>query len=182
MFDVLVFKETDDVLGPVPEVRVLGLEDHQVLRPVAVGIFLEGGADDAHFSVRLFQNDFDQLRGAVSGDDLILAQAEVSGGQEGIYVHSRRVLAYQAVKIGLHLVQHFPRRVVAVDQIAEIHHFRIAPVAAVPSLNQGQTGIVLRKKGFGDVQILNVVDFVPLLAVVQALGLDAGMVQHDDHL
>ena len=180
--DVCGAEEVHDLVGAVAEIRILRLHDHHLILGIAVGVLLEGGADHSQPALHVLHQELDQLRRAVAGDDLVLAHAEVSGSQQGVDVHPRRVLADQAVKVGLHLVQHLSGRIVAVDQVTEIQHFGIAPVAAVAPLDQGQALLLAGEQGLGDVQILDVVDLVPLLGVVQALGLDAGVIQHDDDL
>ena len=176
----LAAKEGHQVVGGIPEVRPRrGKAD---VGPVltAVGILLKCGADEAGDALQPGHQSLDQLRRAVAHHDIVLVDGKIPACQQGIYPHAGGILGQQRGKVGLQLVDQPLGREVGIHQIAEVQQLGITPVAAVASLHQADLEVrVLGKHGRGDIQILDVVDLVPELAV-QALGPDLGVIQHGD--
>ena len=96
-------------------------------------------------------------------------------------MHAGRILREQRFKACLDLVHHSSGREIRVDQIAEIQHARVAPIAAVASLELFRAATdALSENGFRDIQILHIVNFIPALAF-QAFCPEGGVVEHGNH-
>ena len=74
------------------------------------------------------------------------------------------------------LIHHFLRRIITVYQIAEIQHFWIAPVAAETLLDQVSALFFRCENGLSNVQILDIVNFIPALVLIQTFCLDAWII------
>ena len=143
-------------------------------------VFLKARADDPDLAGKTLHEGLDQLRGPVADQNAPLRQAEVLGRQQGIDVHPGGILRQQRLKAGLDLIAHPLGREVGVDQIAEVQHARIAPIAAVAGLELCRAiRYTVGEDGFRNVKILHVVDLVPPLTR-QPLGPDRGVVEHRD--
>ena len=165
---------------------VLGIGEIRVFRAeldlirITVTVFLKARADDPDLAGKTLHEGLDQLRGPVSDQNAALRQAEVLGRQQGIDVHPGGILRQQRLKAGLDLVAHPLGREVGVDQIAEVQHARIAPIAAVAGLELCRAiRYAVGEDGFRNVKILHVVNLVPPLTR-QPLGPDRGVVEHRD--
>ena len=79
------------------------------------------------------------------------------------------------------LIHHFLRRIITVYQIAEIQHFWIAPVAAETLLDQVSALFFRCENGLSNVQILDIVNFIPELVLIQTFCLDASIPVHSIH-
>ncbi len=171
---------THQVVRRVGEVGILRHVGHHAVGAPAVGVLLEGGVDHAHRTLDGAHEALDELGGAVAHADVGLAQTEVFGSQQRIDAHSRGVFAQQGLEVGFQLLDHALRREVGIDQIAEVEQGGEAPVAAVAALVFEQLVFGVGEEGFGDAQVLHVVDFVPFLSV-EGQGLEiAGVDERDD--
>ena len=154
-------EEVDEVVGAVAEVGIVGGEGHQCRAVAAVGIFLEGGA---HYSERPRKNlhqSLDQLGGAVTRNDILLGHSPAFRGEQRIDFHARGIFGDEGGEEGLHLFYNARRAEIGVDQIAEVKHGREPPETAVAAVVFAQNVAFVGEDGFGDVEILLVVDLIP---------------------
>ena len=153
-----------------------------MLRFQPVGILLErrqrdtGRAGGEHTGVGV-----DQLRRAIAHDNLFRMYVGITGRQLGVDPHAGRVFRQQRVEIGLDLLFQPLVREIGVHQIAEIQQHRETPVASEAATVERERLIALREERLGVVQVLLVVDLVPLLGPDNQ-GFQVRFVQERDHL
>ena len=121
----------------------------------------------------------DEFGGAVAWHDVVLPHAEAFARQQRVDVHARGVLREQRVEVGAHFVEHAGRGEVGVHQVAEVGHVGEAPVAPVASHVLLQLLVAFGKECVGNVEVLNVVNFVPL-AVAHGQRLEFALVEEGD--
>ena len=159
---VLVGEERHEVVGRIAEVCILRTEDDKVLLRLAVRIFLEGRIDDAQSSRCLLHHHLDELCGAVTRHYQVWCQSEELPGQQGIHVHPRGVLRQQIVEAGHQFLLQPGRWEIGVHQVVEVQHSGETPEAPEASGVGAPQVLAFGKKRLGDIQILDVVDFVPV--------------------
>ena len=97
--DVLGAEEGHQVVSGVPEVRARRGEADVGPVLIAVGVLLEGGADEAGDPLQPGHQGLDELRRAVAHQDVLLVDGEVPGRQQGVHPHAGGILVSREVKL-----------------------------------------------------------------------------------
>ena len=96
---------------------------------------------------------------------MLLCHTEILSCQEAIYAHTRGVLPKQRIEARLNLVDHLLGWKIGVYQIAEVEHVGVAPVTTKARGDRAVALLVAaRKDARCDVEVLNIIYLVPLLA------------------
>lgn len=98
--DVLIGKERHQVIGSIVEVIILWHEGHLLAFVVAIGILLKSRTYKAYLTLRLLHQYLDQFGGTITRYDIGFADPKAFAGNEGVDLHSRRILCQQGVEIG----------------------------------------------------------------------------------
>ena len=167
------------VVGCIFQVRVIRLVRHDILLTKAVRIFFKRGIDDAYPACRQFHQALDQLSGSIAHHHVVLSDAEVLARQQRIDQHARGIFRQQRVEVVAQLVFHALGGEVGIHQVAVVQHLGEAPVAAIAVIETPQHLVILGEDGLGNVQVLNVVYLVPLLAAY-GHSLQLGIVEQGD--
>ena len=127
----------------------------------------------------VFHQHLNQLCRTVARHDILFADAKALAGNQRVHLHARRVFRQQRVEIGPQLVLQAATGEIGIHQIAEIQHLRESPKTAIASVVFAQHVLLVGKQGLGNVQILLVVNLVPLL-LSYGQGLHVVIVQQRD--
>ena len=157
-------EECNEVIGSIAIFIVLRNEGNLTRAVEAVGVFLKGGTDETDCSFHVLHQRTDKLGGTISRDDILLADAIALTGKQAVDLHSGRILRKECLKLRLHLVNKFLGREIGIDEIAEVEHLRETPIPAETAIELG-ADLLIGKDGLSDVEVLLVVDLVPLLIV-----------------
>ena len=112
---------------------------------------------------RNIHEHLDQLCRAVARHDVGLAHPEALAGQERVHLHARGIFRQQRVEVGPQFIFHPAAGEVGVHQIAVVEHLWESPESAVAAVVFADDVLLVGEEGLGDVQVLLVVDLVPLL-------------------